>query len=103
MSVQIEKNTTKTPSPPLGEKERKGPRQTPDDDDDDDDVDVERRATMMMNLKKNKSRASSTARNRPNANSTTHPSRTPLKVNVSMDSNTTFWCSFSELANFFYL
>ncbi len=50
MSVQIEKNTTKTPSPPLGEKERKGPRQTPDDDDD--DVDVERRATMMMNLKK---------------------------------------------------
>ena len=52
MSVQIEKNTTKTPSPPLGEKERKGPRQTPDDDDDDDDVDVERRATMMMNLKK---------------------------------------------------
>ena len=51
MSVQIEKNTTKTPSPPLGEKERKGPRQTPDDDDDD-DVDVERRATMMMNLKK---------------------------------------------------
>ena len=48
MSVQIEKNTTKTPSPPLGEKERKGPRQTPDDDDDD----VERRATMMMNLKK---------------------------------------------------
>ena len=48
MSVQIEKNTTKTPSPPLGEKERKGPRQTPDDD----DVDVERRATMMMNLKK---------------------------------------------------
>jgi len=52
MSVQIEKNTTKTPSPPLGEKERKGPRQTPDDDDDD-DVDVERRATMMMNLKKN--------------------------------------------------
>ena len=34
MSVQIEKNTTKTP-PPLGEKERKGPRQTPDDDDDD--------------------------------------------------------------------
>jgi len=101
MSVQIEKNTTKTPSPPLGEKERKGPRQTPDDD----DVDVERRATMMMNLKKkkSKSRASSTARNRPNANSTTHPSRTPLKVNVSMDSNTTFWCSFSELANFFYL
>ena len=55
MSVYIEKNTTKTP-PPLGEKERKGPRQTPDDDDDDDDddndVDVERRATMMMNLKK---------------------------------------------------
>ena len=49
MSVQIEKNTTKTPSPPLGEKERKGPRQTPVDDD---DVDVERRATMMMNLKK---------------------------------------------------
>ena len=46
MSVQIEKNTTKTPSPPLGEKERKGPSQTPDDD----DVDVERRATMMTVL-----------------------------------------------------
>ena len=50
MSVQIEKNTTKTPSPPLGEKERKGPRQTPDDDDD--DVERRRATTTMMNLKK---------------------------------------------------